>query len=72
MAVQNMWLTCSVLGIGAYWSTPDSMVLRGGNFINLSDDEKCLGLFYMGYLKTDTPFPVPKRTPIEDKITWGL
>ena len=70
MAVQNMWLTCSTLGIGAYWSTPDSMVLRGGNFIKLAEDEKCLGLFYMGYVQTEINLPVPKRSPMMDKIIW--
>jgi nitroreductase len=70
MAVQNMWLTCASLGIGAYWSSPASMVSRGANFLKLADNEQCLGLFYMGYPKTDVPFPAPKRTPIADKITW--
>jgi nitroreductase len=70
MAVQNMWLTCTALGIGSYWSTPNSMVANAGKFIVLADDEQCLGLFYMGYPKTDTAFPAPKRTPIEDKILW--
>ncbi len=70
MAVQNMWLTCTELGIGAYWSSPPSMVVRGGNFLKIDADEQCLGLFYMGYPKTEVPFPAPKRTPIEDKIKW--
>jgi nitroreductase len=70
MAVQNMWLTCTALGIGAYWSSPAPMVKRGGNFLKLDADEQCLGLFYMGYPKTDTPFPAPKRTPIAEKIIW--
>ena len=70
MAVQNMWLTCTALGIGAYWSTPASMVVRGGNFLKLAADEQCLGLFYMGYPKTNMPFPAPKRTPIAGKIIW--
>jgi nitroreductase len=70
MAVQNMWLTCTALGIGAYWSSPASMVSRGGDFIKLEANEQCLGVFYMGYPKTTTPFPAPKRTPIVDKITW--
>jgi nitroreductase len=70
MAVQNMWLTCTELGIGAYWGSAPAMVKRGGNFLTLADNEQCLGLFYMGYPKTTLPFPAPRRTPIADKITW--
>jgi nitroreductase len=70
MAVQNMWLTCASLGIGAYWGSAPAMVIRGGNFLKLEPDEQCLGLLYMGYPKSDVPFPAPKRTPIADKITW--
>ena len=70
MAVQNMWLTCTALGIGAYWSSPPSMVERGGNFTELEAEEQCLGLFYMGYPSSNAPFPAPKRTPIAGKITW--
>jgi nitroreductase len=70
MAVQNMWLTCTELGIGAYWSSPSSIVNRGNDFLKLAADEQCLGLFYMGYPLTNLPFPAPKRTPISDKTTW--
>jgi nitroreductase len=67
MAVQNMWLTCTALGIGSYWSTPNAI-----NHLNeplgLAHDERCLGLFYMGY--SDVVLPEGKRTPIGDKIEW--
>jgi nitroreductase len=70
MAVQNMWLTCTALGIGCYWSSPDSIVKRGGNLLKLAADEQCLGLFYMGYPKPNLNFTAPKRTAITDKIIW--
>jgi nitroreductase len=70
MAVQNMWLTCTELGIGSYWSSPSSIVSRGKDFLQLAADEQCLGLFYMGYPSSNTPFPAPKRTPIAEKTTW--
>jgi nitroreductase len=47
MAVQNMWLMSSSLGIGSYWSSPALMNYLGEH-INLSEVEKCLGFFYMG------------------------
>ena len=67
MAVQNMWLTCTAMGIGAYWSSP-GLIARIGDFLGLSEDEKCLGLFYMGY--TDANLPEGKRKPIADKVVW--
>ncbi|MEN9613426.1 MAG: hypothetical protein RLZZ628_4240 [Bacteroidota bacterium] len=66
-AVQNMWLTCTVYNIGAYWSTPGT-IHRMSDFMPLADGEKCIGIFYMGY--TDLPQQAGKRTPIADKIEW--
>ena len=66
-AVQNMWLSCSVLGIGCYWSSPKS-IISAREFLKLGENEKCLGLFYMGYTK-DIEIP-GNRKPIEDKIEW--
>jgi nitroreductase len=67
MAVQNMWLTCTALEIGSYWSSPNAITRMGG-FLELAEDEKCLGLFYMGY--SDIPLPEGKRKPIADKVVW--
>ena len=68
MAVQNMWLTCTAYEIGAYWSSPSSLTERGRDFLGLADDEKCLGLFYMGY--HNMPDLPPQRKPISEKIEW--
>ncbi|MEQ8241004.1 MAG: nitroreductase [Cyclobacteriaceae bacterium] len=67
MAVQNIWLTASAYGIGAYWSSP-GMIQHFSEFSPLESGESCIGLFYMGYYQ-----PVnakPPRTPIEDKVEW--
>lgn len=66
-AVQNMWLTCAAHGIGAYWSTPDS-ILKADRFLGLKSGERCLGLFYMGY--HDLQDLGGKRGPIEEKVEW--
>lgn len=66
-AVQNMALTAEALNIGAYWSSPP--LLDGlGDFLQLGEDEKCIGLFYMGY-HNELPRPA-NRTPIEEKVKW--
>jgi nitroreductase len=67
MAVQNMWLCCTELGIGCYWSSPGLIKYMDG-FFDLADGEKCLGFLYMGHFEGDSPEGM--RTPIEDKVVW--
>ncbi len=67
MAVQNMWLCCTSLNIGCYWSSP-GLIRFMDEFFDLNEGEKCLGFFYMGHYDEEIPFS--DRTPIADKITW--
>lgn len=46
MAVQNMYLLCTAYKIGCYWSTP-KLAEQLRFFLNLEENQKCLGLFYM-------------------------
>lgn len=66
-AVQNMWLTASANGIGAYWSTPKS-IHAIDSFLGLKTGEKCLGFFYMG--NYEGPELPGKRNPVEEKVVW--
>jgi nitroreductase len=68
-AVQNMWLTATAYGIGSYWSSP-GVLKELGEFLQLPENQKCLGLFFMGY--HDAAEVPARRTPIEEKITWTL
>ncbi len=67
IAVQNIWLMCSALGVGAYWSSP-GIIKRLSGFAPIAENEKYLGVFYMGY--SDVVLPEPARTPIETKVEW--
>jgi nitroreductase len=67
MAVQNMWLTCTELGLGCYWSTPKA-ALEADEFLQLQPGERCLGLFYLG--RHEMPEIPGKRGPIAEKIVW--
>lgn len=67
-AVQNMWLSCTALGLGCYWATP-GFISRIGTFLELEEGCKCLGLFYMGHLKPGAVSPAIRK-PISSKITW--
>ena len=66
-AVQNMWLTATALNVGAYWSSPGNPDALN-QFLNLGPDQKCLGLFFMGYHAA--PEKPAIRKPIADKLTW--
>lgn len=47
MAVQNMYLTCTANGVGSYWSSP-KIVDDLKESLTIEENQKCLGLFYMG------------------------
>ncbi len=66
-AVQNMWLSCVALGIGCYWSSPETIV-KDKTFFQLGPEERCLGLFYMGYWEQRKIKAI--RGNIKDKIEW--
>lgn len=69
MAVQNIWLSASAYGIGAYWSSPSTIHSPACRaFFNLKEAERCLGFLFMGYHQL--PEQAAKRTPIQEKIEW--
>jgi nitroreductase len=47
MAVQNMYLTCTANNIGCYWSSP-AIINHLKESLTIEENQKCLGLFYMG------------------------
>lgn len=66
-SVQNIWLASHSLGIGGYWATP-GLINHLDNFLNLEENQKCIGIFYLGHHTAESREPV--RTPIQDKIRW--
>jgi nitroreductase len=67
MAVQNMWLCATELGLGAYWSSP-GLIRYMGEFFDLAGGERCLGFFYLGYF--DAPADVVPRGEVALKTEW--
>lgn len=49
MAVQNMYLTASAAGVGAYWSSP-ALKDHMGPELKMEENQYCLGFFFMGSL----------------------
>ena len=69
MAVQNIWLSASAYGIGAYWSSPSTIKsVACQEFLNLGEGQRCLGFLFMGYHQM--PDQAAKRNPIQEKIEW--
>ncbi len=68
MAVQNMWLKCTELGIGSYWSSP-AVIQQMHHFFDMQENEKCLGFFYMGYFEGELPVG-ERKSSIEEKTEW--
>lgn len=67
MAVQNMWLLCTEMNIGAYWSSP-GLIKHMHEFFDFVPGEKCLGFFYMG--NYDGTIESGWRNSIVDKVSW--
>lgn len=68
-AVQNMYLTCTAHGIGAYWGSGGITYLDEAKpFFGLEQQDKLLGFFFMGYPKI--AWPQGKRQPIQDRVKW--
>lgn len=68
-AVQNMHLTCTAYGLGGFWATPGiikSDVFK--NFLHLKGEDKCIGLFYIGYPSIE--WPKAHRKPLEYNTEW--
>jgi nitroreductase len=68
--IQNMLLLATAHGIGSFWSTP--FLIRSNefkSFLNLSEEDECLGLIYFGYPKDEWPMKGQRR-PIDYSTTY--
>ncbi|KAG7390810.1 hypothetical protein PHYPSEUDO_006632 [Phytophthora pseudosyringae] len=71
-AVQNMHLVATAHAVAAYWSSgpPITQAQEMKDHLELGEDDKCLGLFYVGVPKEGVKTPKGVRKPIGDKVTW--
>lgn len=71
-AVQNMWISCSVIGLGSYWDTAPATIAYCNENLNLKDNEKSLGIFYMGIPDQEKETKeYRKRKSIDKKLIWN-
>jgi nitroreductase len=70
-AVENLALSATAAGLAGYWSTPPLIGTRQFlDWLGMGAEDRCLGLFYLGWPKLGHVPPSAKRTPIEEKLTW--
>ena len=67
MAVQNMWLTATNEGIGAYWGTPGAIKMAHKLF-DMNPGERCLGFLFLGYVE-ESMKPAPRKS-LDTCVTW--
>jgi cation diffusion facilitator family transporter len=69
-AVENMFLTVTAYGLGAYWTTAGITYMEAAKpYFELGPEDKLLGFFYMGYVAK--PYLTPsKRNPVETRVQW--
>ncbi|OMQ10303.1 nitroreductase [[Flexibacter] sp. ATCC 35103] len=68
-AVQNIALTCTAHKVGSYWSTKDVAIDYVAEF-GLVENEKSLGLLYLGYYPESLKSSKKKRTPLSKKVIY--
>ena len=70
-AVQNMQLAATARGLGTFWSTPSFLYTPEMNaWMGIGADDRCLGIFYLGYPANPAEWPQGRRKPIAEKIEW--
>ena len=68
-AIQNMHLTATAYGLGAFWSTGAGMYKPETNrFLGLQGEDKCVAFFYLGY--PDMDWPKRQRNSFESVTEW--
>jgi len=70
-ALQNLQLSATAAGLGGYWSSPpvlNASVFR--DWLGLREEDRCVGLIYLGYPKAGFQWPRSARKPVESKVVW--
>jgi len=68
-AVQNMHLTCTAYGLGAFWATGALTTGEGIRaWLGLQEGDRCMGLFHIGYPAVE--WPKGYRKPLDQVVEW--
>lgn len=70
-AIQNMYLTASAYGVGAYLSTGGITYFEEAKeFFGLEKEDRLIGFFHVGIPKRN--YPAGKRRPTEEVCHWVI
>jgi len=70
-AVQNLHLLASSVGLGVFWSSPAVSYSQAFEVaLGLGENQKCLGMLYVGWPREGLEWPVSKRGNAMDKVTF--
>jgi nitroreductase len=69
MAVQNLHLAATALGLGGYWTSGKKAFHPAmARFLGIEPPARCLGFFYLGW--PSGPAPAGSRRPWQEKVSW--
>jgi nitroreductase len=69
MAVQNIWLAATALGVGGYWGSPTVSTRREiADYLGFDENTTCYGFFYLANHAAENT--AAQRGDIKDKVIW--
>ena len=70
-AIQNIYLSLGVHGVAGYLSTGDICYTQATReYLQLGDEDECLGFFQLGIKDTSKSGRQRKRIPAKEKTVW--
>ena len=67
-AVENIYISCAMRNLACYWSTPKA-ICKNPSFLNLKENERCLGVLYLGNPGKNLS-PQKEKADIKAKTSW--
>jgi nitroreductase len=72
-ALQNLMLSASAAGIGSYWSSPPLLDAQSWkDWLKLGEEDRCVGLIYLGHARSGAPVASSQRSPVESAVQYWL
>jgi nitroreductase len=71
-AIQNLMLSAAAIDLGSFWSSPPVIETpEFSQWLGLGNEDRCLGLIYLGWPKENFDWPTSVRQPVEKVVSWA-